>query len=222
MGACNIKCAPYIRVMPDKPIKRGWKFWVLADKRSKTIVDTYLDDHNLRTEHTSALPQKFGGTLLTRFAGHLAKPGYHFVADRFFNNPAGAIALLNMGHTVTGTWDTRFRFLADKLKLGPKKPTLAVPRGSWKCARAFGGAVHGWQFMDCGACSMIDTHFGFVLSDLQRKTRAGPGAGQIEYIQGPQANASYQHIMTAVDQIDQVRASKKGFGSTELNRRRGK
>ena len=64
MGACSIRRAPYQRLMPDKPITRGWKFWVLADAKTGCMVDLYLDDHTLRTEHTNALPEKFGGAML--------------------------------------------------------------------------------------------------------------------------------------------------------------
>ena len=83
--------------MPDKPISHGWKYWVLADCKTGCLIDIYWDDHTLRKEHTESLPEKFGGSVVTRFARHLVKKGHHFIADRFFNNPNTVMSLHRIG-----------------------------------------------------------------------------------------------------------------------------
>ena len=55
-----------------------------------------------------------------------------------------------------------------------------------------------------------------------RMQRDGPNAGTQQPIPAPVCNETYNKQMGEVDRLDQLRASKKGFGSVELNRRRTK
>ena len=82
--------------------------------------------------------------------------------------------------------------------------------------------MHGWTFMDSAACAMIDTHHGNATTQVDRMMKDGPYRGQKVKITAPLANETYNKLMGYVDRFDQLRASKKGFDSLELNRRRTK
>ena len=78
------------------------------------------------------------------------------------------------------------------------------------------------QFMDSAACSMIDSHHGYDVVKIERMQRYGPDRGKKIKYDAPKCNETYNNVMGQVDRLDQLRASKKGFGTLELTRKRHK
>ena len=76
--------------------------------------------------------------------------------------------------------------------------------------------------MDSAACSMIDSHHGYDVVKIERMQRYGPDRGKKIKYDAPKCNETYNNVMGQVDRLDQLRASKKGFGTLELTRKRHK
>ena len=76
--------------------------------------------------------------------------------------------------------------------------------------------------MDSAACSMIDSHHGYDVVKIERMQRYGPDRGKKIKYDAPKCNETYNKVMGQVDRLDQLRASKKGFGTLELTRKRHK
>ena len=229
MLAAGMKRAPAVRVMPNKPITRGWKFFVLGQKcdhlgRSmNTIIDLFWDDGiQLSKEMVKDDPCNFGGGVVKKLCGPLKNKGWHVFVDRFFPNVHTCKWVLEQGGHITGTWDTRFGYPGKILKLLSKKPTIKCPKGTHTHATAHGGLINGWTFMDNSGCSMIDTAFGSKATELPRMEKRGANAGSIVGVTGPVCNVAYQTGMTVIDVQDQTRCKKKGFGCIALSRRRMK
>ena len=78
----NVKRAPFRRVMPNKPYN-GWKFFVLGDAETRTVVNFFWDDGRLLNAKKCANnPCKFGGACAQLLLELVSTTKLHLAVDR--------------------------------------------------------------------------------------------------------------------------------------------
>ena len=80
----NIKRSPFRRVMPNKPYN-GWKFFVLGDAVTRTVVNFFWDDGiALNATVAKNNPCKFGGAVVQRLLADVTTTVMRIALDRYF------------------------------------------------------------------------------------------------------------------------------------------
>jgi hypothetical protein len=78
----NIKRAPFRRVMPNKPYN-GWKFFVLGDAETRTVVNFFWDDGLvINAKKCASHPCKFGGASVQLLLEPVKTTKLHLAVDR--------------------------------------------------------------------------------------------------------------------------------------------
>ena len=196
----QIKRAPFRRCMPCKPYD-GWKFFVLGDAVTRTVVNFFWDDGiTLNAKICKNNPCKFGGAIVQRLLADVETLTSRIALDRYFPNPALCAWIVARGGDVTAMWDPRKGPFPVWLKLLSKKPTKKCPKGTFRSASALDGRLWAFSFMDNAACYCLDTAEGGVFTDLMRMQKKGTKRyGEKIAVKGPKCNEYYQGTMGVID-----------------------
>lgn len=79
----QIKRAPAMRCMPMKPCSKGWKFFVLGDRITRTVVSFFWDDGialNAKVVKATGNPCQFGGACIQRLFEDVKMTGVRSVS----------------------------------------------------------------------------------------------------------------------------------------------
>jgi len=205
------------RGMPNKPIRRGIKLWILGDCKTGCPVGFYIDKGDLNSKNCKELAWGVYGEVVLRFARELTQQDVIFFVDRLFPSPALARKLLIMGHGMTAMWNhNRGASLEDSMIIPSKKPTIKNPKGTVVAFHCEDKLLQAWSVMDTGRYFMLDTENGGETTEISRRQK---GSSDLFLYDGPLANKNYQMDMGAVDAIDQQRANKSGFGAITMQGR---
>lgn len=81
MGKCTTKRCGIIRVMPNKPIDKGFKFFMLVDYETGLLIDFILDNGYYSREAFSNKPWGATGEVVLDLVNELANAGRVVVTD---------------------------------------------------------------------------------------------------------------------------------------------
>ena len=208
MMRCTSKKCPLRRVLPNKPISTGIKFWVLADKETGCTVRVYLDA-GTETDFQMAIdypPLDYYGKLVLRACVDL--PGKHYIlsADKLFMSPQLALNLLEYDIAAVGPCKVskvaKYLEPGIRMSLAKKaKPTIANPRGKVTKGHTPDGKLHIFGFMDSSLVYFLSTYQGYTVNAPVYRNLPG---GRQAY-QAPSDINHYNKNMNAVDALDQCR-----------------
>jgi len=203
---------PIRRVLPNKPIPMGFKFWVLVDRLTKLICDINIDDGILNAENCRHLEWGFTGEIVLQQITHLPGKWYCIVADNLFSSMPLAQELLRREMYYMGTMRKNKVPAFAKFRGKTPRPTRENPRGTVITAVNATNSLHLITLMDNAAVTFIDSHSGQSrLSNVTRRTDQGD-----KTFSCPEVVSLYNRNMNGVDLMDQCRT---GFYSFEGSRR---
>jgi hypothetical protein len=138
MMKCTSTRNPLKRVMPNKPISCGFKFWILACKETGLIVKIHLDSHsdlNAADCKARGLQHGFYGEVVLRAVRDLPGRHYALAIDKLFQSLPLTRELLNLDIRCVGPikTDKLRKITAPNILLSTAKhakPTLANPKGT--------------------------------------------------------------------------------------------
>jgi hypothetical protein len=200
--ACPIK-----RVMPNKPITCGLKFFGAVDCSTGILFDFDWDDGSRTAQNCRHHPWKMTGEVVLSLIRRLRGQGHVIVTDNYYTSIPLARELLARGHRLLGTMRLS-RGVPDCVKLPSTKPTNACPKGSLRFCHTEDNFIHIYGWMDNGAVYLLDTVHGPARTAVERRE----GAGRRQF-QVPKAFDTYNKYMNGVDRFDQIRT---GFYGIEM------
>ena len=207
---------PVGRAMPNKPIKKGLKLFMLVDYATGMIIDFMLDNGEFSKDSFGHLPWGSTGAVVLS----LTEPLFHskriVIVDNYYTSPSLAKELLRKNLYMLGTW-RKNRGVPDCILLPNKKPTRECPQGTFYLAVNESGDLPmcAIGFMDNAACYLLDTKFGHRPCVVKRRNKS---TGKVSHLNVVQAIDDYNTGMGGVDQLDQLRCGR--FGITMRGRRK--
>lgn len=187
----------------DKPTKWDIKLWVLADSSNGYTIDfnVYTGKAAGRNVRANGLGYDVVVCLMQKFFNQ----GYHVYIDNFYNSTALVKYLFQQGVPTTGTIRENSRGFPANLKNGSQWTKASnVQRGSMRWERD--PPVLALQWLDNKVVSMLTTIENANDSlQVRRKTKMA-GVWSTKVVQQPQAIATYNQYMNAVDRSDQILA----------------
>lgn len=203
------KC-PIKRVMPNKPITCGLKFFAAVDCSTGIMFDFDWDDGVMTAANCGHHPWGFTGEVVLKLIRPLPGQGYVVVTDNYYTSLPLARELLHRGHRLLGTIRSN-RGVPEAVKLPSKKPTRACPKGTVRSCRTRDNRIYIFSWMDNGPVYLLDTVYGNTPAVLSR--RDGRNVREFEV---PKGFESYNMHMGGVDRYDQIRT---GFYGVEMHGR---
>jgi hypothetical protein len=207
MMKCCTKRNPIRRVLPNKPIPVGFKFWVLADKETGCVVKINLDSSfDLSKDMTKHTPGGFYGHLVINAVSSLPGRNYVLAIDKLFTSPQLALKLLDYDVRSVGPvkYSKIHKYLGPGIRMSnakKAKPSRENPRGKITKGHTPAGDCHVFGFMDSSCVYFLTTHQGYsVNSNVCRNLPSGRTA----YLAPTDINW-YNTNMNAVDVLDQCR-----------------
>mgnify|MGYP001091187854 CR=1 FL=1 len=201
---------PIKRLMPNKPVRKGFKFFAIVDYETGFLYDFNWDDGTRTAENCRIFEWGMTGQVVLDLVESLPGRGYRIFTDNFYTSVPLARHLLDMGHYLVGTMRVD-RGVPGFVKLASKKPTQRCPKGTVLHSHSRDNSIHIYGWMDNGPVYILDTVFGPADHALTRRE----GARQNVYMV-PKACAVYNEFMGGVDKYDQVRT---GYYGTEMSGR---
>jgi len=191
----------YIR---DKPTKWGLKLWVLADS-----CNGYTIDFNIYIGKAAAAAVSVNGLgydVVMLLMRPFLNQGYHLYIDNFYTSTVLVKDLFRQGVATTGTIKENSRGFPASLKNGSQWSKAGnVQRGSMRWERD--PPILALQWFDNKVVSMLTTaENANDCVRVERKSKTG-GVWRTVVVQQPQAIASYNQYMNAVDRSDQILAT---------------
>ena len=187
----------------DKPTKWGIKLWVLADSSNGYTIDfnVYIGKAAGRDVSVNGL----GYDVVVRLMHNFFNQGYHLYIDNFYTSTALVKYLFQQGVPTTGTIRENSRGFPANMKNGTQWSKASnVQRGSMRWERD--PPVLALQWLDNKVVSMLTTIENANDSlQVKRKTKTA-GVWSTKVVQQPQAIATYNKYMNAVDRSDQILA----------------
>ena len=187
----------------DKPTKWGIKLWVLADSSNGYTIDfnVYIGKAAGRDVGVNGLGYDVVVCLMQNFFNQ----GYHLYIDNFYTSTALVKYLFQQGVPTTGTIRENSRGFPADMKNGIQWSKASnVQRGSMRWERD--PPVLALQWFDNKVVSMLTTIENANDSlQVKRKTKTA-GIWSTKVVQQPQAIATYNKYMNAVDRSDQILA----------------
>jgi hypothetical protein len=222
MMKCTSKRNPLRRVMPQKPIGCGFKFWLLVCKATGLIVKIFLDSHtdlNAGDLKARGLNHGFYGEIVLRSVRELPGRHYCLAIDKLFQSLPLMYELLKLDIRCVGPVKTVFlrKLAADNIffsKAKHAKPTQLNPKGTVKGGHNKDGSVHAIGFMDNAAVYFLDSLHGYDKLDIVIRNSS---RGIIEN-QAPKCINWYNNHMNAVDVQDQLRTGVLNVERGKYNR----
>jgi len=188
----------------DKPTKWGIKLWVLADSSNGYTIDFNVYIGRAAVGEVSA--NGLGYDVVVKLMQPFLNQGYHLYIDNFYTSSVLLKYLFDQGVPCTGTIRENSRGFPANMKNGKQWSKASnVERGSMRWERD--PPVLALQWLDNKVVSMLTTIENANDSlQVRRKTRTA-GVWRTRFIQQPQAIATYNQYMNAVDRSDQMLAT---------------
>lgn len=179
--------------MPKKPIKRGYKMWMLADKSG------YCLRFDLYTGKTDAQEKCLGTRVINYLTSHLRGKDHILYFDNFFNSVPLMEELKRHNIHAVGTVNMSRRYLPSF------KPDRTMNRGEYQWFTSNTGlAAIKWK--DKRTVHMITNyHDPESVSEVKRKEKNG----NTTQVPCPDAVIDYNQNMNYVDKFDQLLSSYK-------------
>ena len=188
----------------DKPTKWGIKLWVLADSSNGYTIDfnVYIG----KAAEGAVSVNGLGYDVVIKLMRPLFNQGYHLYIDNFYTSAVLVKDLFRQGVATTGTIRENSRGFPPSLKNGSEWSKAGnVERGSMRWVRD--PPILALQWFDNKVVSMLTTIENANDSiQVERKSKTG-GVWRPIVVQQPQAIASYNCYMNAVDRSDQILAT---------------
>lgn len=180
--------------IPKKPIKRGFKIWMLADSNSG-----YITNFKVYEGKTGGVAEKgLGASVVLSLTEQVQKKYHHIFFDNFFTGINLMLDLLRRGTYSCGTMRSDRKGFPPSLKPVLKK---GFPnRGDYKQERNGNLSVVVWQDTKAITCASTNTAPDEV-SQVTRKQKDGSRL----MVQCPESIATYNKKMGGVDRNDQLR-----------------
>jgi hypothetical protein len=182
--------------MPMKPVKRGYKVWVLADSMTGYVINFEMYVGKSRPgENDSVFANTLGERVVLSLVKNIKHTNCLLAFDNFFTSFDLMKALYADGIYACGTVRTNRKGLPPMLKSNDK-----LKRGEFMFAAK--GNVAATKWMDNKAVSMLSTaHSPRDTTTVKRKNKDGSSSS----ISCPVVVESYNRIMGAVDRFDQLK-----------------
>lgn len=181
--------------MPNKPVKRGYKIWCLADSTTGFIIAiVYTGKEEIIKNST------LGERVVLNFAGKI-RPGSILVLDNFFTSVCASEQLLERNIYSCGTIRANKKNLPAFIKKTKesKKVEKTMKRGEFQFAAKKRIAVVKW--MDRKAVNFISTiDSPQQTSTVERRLRNGTKIT----VHCPKVVETYNKYMGGVDRFDQL------------------
>lgn len=203
------KC-PIKRVMPNKPIACGFKFFAAVDCSTGIMFDFDWDDGRRNAENCRHHPWGFSGEMVLSLIRRLPGRGYVIVTDNYYTSVPLARELLLRGHRLLGTIRAD-RGVPAAVKLPSKKPTRICPKGTVRSSRTADNRIYIFSWMDNGPVYLLDTVYGAERAVVTRRDGRERRGYEV-----PKAFGAYNTHMGGVDRFDQIRT---GFYGLEMHHR---
>lgn len=198
---------PIIRAMPNKPIDRGAKFYVLVDYETFVPCALNLCNGVYNAENCAHLPYGSAGFQMMRLFSELPGEGYHFIVDNYYGSDTLArVVYTDLRSYLTAT------VRKDRLPLNTMcfsnakkaRPTRNCPKYSIKAFTSWDGMVSTYAWMDTAAVYFISTkRHPNETKVISRQNSDGDGRHNVSV---PTAIADYTNGYHGVDGIDQLTA----------------
>ena len=193
------KFRQYLR---DKPIKWGFKYWVMSDPTG------YTCDFNLYCGAAQSVRSEngLGYDVVTSLISPLHDQGYQLYCDNFYSGPALFLHLLEHGITATGTLRINRRGVPSVV--GQVQSLLKAkdtPRGKGYYIREKDSPIVYccWNDNQC-VCSMSTCFPGHSVNTISRKGKNPvTGLHEVCQIKVPMIIENYNKYMGGVDKSDQ-------------------
>ena len=182
----------------DKPTKWGIKLWVLADSSNGYTID--FNVYNGKTAGREVSVHGLGYDVVVKLIQPFLNQEYHLYIDNFYTSDVLLRYLFQHGVPTTGTIRENSRGFPANMKNGKQWSKASnAERGSMRWER--NPPILALQWLDNKVVSMFTT-IGNAIDSLQvrRKTKTG-GVWRNRNVQQPQAIATYNQYMNAVDRL---------------------
>ena len=188
----------------DKPTKSGIKLWVLADSSNGYTID--FNVYSGKVAEGAVSENGLGYDVVMRLMQPFLNQGYHLYIDNFYTSTVLVKKLFRQGVATTGTIRENSRGFPASLKNGSQWSKAGnVERGSMRWVRD--PPILALQWFDNKVVSMLTTiENANDHVQVERKSKTG-GVWRTVVVQQPQAIASYNQYMNAVDRSDQILAT---------------
>lgn len=178
--------------MPKKPIKRGYKVWMLADQTG------YCYKFEIYTGKTGDGVQKdLGSTVIKTLCLGLENKGHCLFFDNYFNSVPLMIYLQEKQIFACGTVNQTRKYLPSFLQDSKMK------RGEFDFYTSNNGML-ALKWKDKRAVSLLSNyHDSHETSTVKRKNKDGT----VEDVLCPQLLIDYNKFMNGVDKFDQIKST---------------
>ena len=190
--------------MPQKPVKRGFKIWMLADSATGYVLKFTV----YKGKTGNSVERGLGANVVKRLTEHLHNKYHHVYFDNFFMGIDLMLDLLRQGTYGCGTMRADRKGFPESLRRLVK--TGLPNRGDHEMVRNGNLCVYVWQ--DTKAISCCSTNSEPSISTVSRKQKDGSSLD----INCPTAITNYNNKMGGVDRNDQLR----GYYNIEVKSRK--
>ena len=190
---------PMSQYARDKPVKFGFKLWVVADSVNGYTYDFFVycgKAGTLVSEHGLAYDVVF------QLVSSLLDQGYELYFDNYYTSMKLVNDLLDRRTYVCATATANRRGYPVQLKVDKKEWESTSARGDCRWIRI--GGVLALQWKDSKVVSILSTvHKGSQVTFCNRRTKVD-GQYHRQRIRQPRAIADYNKFMKGVDLSDQL------------------
>lgn len=184
----------------DKPVKFGFKLWVLADS-----LNAYTYDFNIYRGKVGTPVSKNGLAydVVFELMSSLLHQGYELYMDNFYSSPQLFLDLLSCKTFACGTTAENRRGYPKELKSGKKQWGKSSQRGDCRWVRVNNMLALQWK--DSKVVSALSTvHKGNQVTQCKRRSKGQDGKYHCLTLTQPRAISDYNKYMKGVDQSDQL------------------
>ena len=183
----------------DKPVKFGFKLWVLADS-----LNGYTYDFKVYCGKSSTVVSEKGLSYDVVFAlmKNLLDQGYELYFDNYYTSLPLMLDLFHRKTYACGTASQNRRGFPWEFKVDKKQWESSSQRGDCRWVRL--GNVLALQWRDSRVVSVLSpVHKGNQVTNCQRRGKVNGEFRRLQ-LQQPRAISDYNKFMKGVDQSDQL------------------
>ena len=187
-----------VQYVRNKPVKWGFKLWVVADTTGYTV------DFNIYTGKDDNTEQGLTFNVVMELLEPFVFQGYEVFTDNYYSSPTLFDALLNIGICATGTLRTNRIGVPASVVALKNALEQKVERGTGYYVRKSSTVFICWK--DVRVVTVISTaYLGHSEGTVIRKTRSSGEVKRVD-VPIPIAVAMYNKSMGGVDKSDQYLA----------------
>lgn len=190
-GRCGMK--QYIK---NKPTKRGFKIWVLADSKTGYTYTFEIYTGKRLTKTKNGL----GYDVVMSLKHDLFNQGYHLYIDNFYSSLKLFQDLFTQGCFCTGT--VRDNRIGNSKKCQSKILPKNAPRGSSKWYRD--GQLVYVKWKDTKEVTIMSTYWQATGTNTVKRKKKSDGSYVVQNVNIPPPIADYNQNMGGVDLSDQL------------------